>query len=219
MKKDYFKKYCYLFWVFMLGSFLGFVLENLLMLFRGNYELRQGLIYEPLIPIYGFGLVGFYLIYNNLKFKNENKYYKIFIIFIIAFLTGGIVEYIGSYIQEAWFGTISWDYSYMKFDLNGRTSLHHSCIWGILGVVFYYLILPIINKMFTFKINKLGMVFTVIMSFVLLFDSSISLLACNRRTERRDKIQATSSLDIYLDNKYPDEYVDRIFNNANIVKK
>ena len=60
MKKNLFIKYEYFFSIFMLGSFLGFVHENLLMLLKGNYSLRQGVIYEPLIPVYGAGILAFY---------------------------------------------------------------------------------------------------------------------------------------------------------------
>ena len=41
-----------------------------------------------------------------------------------------------SYFQELLFGTISWDYSNLWFNINGRTSLLHCTYWGIGGVLF-----------------------------------------------------------------------------------
>ena len=61
MKKTKFEKYCLLFTIFIFGSFIGFILENLYtIVIKGNYALRQGLIYEPLIPIYGLGALTMY---------------------------------------------------------------------------------------------------------------------------------------------------------------
>lgn len=214
MIKKYFEKYSNIFWIFMIGSFLGFIYENILMLIKGNYALRQGLIYEPLIPIYGIGLIIFYLLYKDLNFKNNHLLVKILKVFIIGFFMGGLTEYVGSFIQEKMFGTISWDYSYMKYDLNGRTSLFHSSIWGLMGTAFYFIVLPIINKLKELKNQKRGVILTVILSLFLLFDCSISILACNRRAERKENISSTNKLEEYLDYKYPDEYIDRIYNNA-----
>lgn len=208
-----------LIWIFLIGSFVGFIYENLLMFFRGNYALRQGLLYEPLIPIYGIGLVVFYLIYKNLKLGKVSKPLKYLIIFLIALVMGGVTEYIGSWIQEVVFGTVSWDYSYMRFDLNGRTSLYHSSIWGVSGLAFYIILLPIINKLKCYKNNKIGIALTVLLSAVLLADCTISTLACNRREERRNDEVASTKLDQFLDRYYPDVFIDRIYNNANVVKK
>ena len=132
MKRDLFRKYEYYFSILMLGSFLGFVYENLLMLLKGNYSLRQGVIYEPLIPVYGAGILAFYFFYHRVDFKNLNKYLKIIIIFSIGMIGGGAVEYLFSYLQEKIFGTISWDYSHLRFNLNGRTSLLHASFWGLM---------------------------------------------------------------------------------------
>lgn len=52
-------------------------------------------------------------------------------IFLVTAILGGVTEYIGSYAQEKLFGTISWDYSHLPFNLNGRTSLLHCTYWGI----------------------------------------------------------------------------------------
>ena len=49
------KKFSFIFLVFIIGSFIGFVWENVFTIIKGAYHLRQGLLYEPLIPIYGIG--------------------------------------------------------------------------------------------------------------------------------------------------------------------
>ena len=101
------------------------------------FELRQGLIYGPFIPVYGIGAVIYYLILNNINIKSKWK------IFLITMVLGGVTEYICSLVQEKVFGTISWDYSYLPFNFNGRTSLLHCTYWElqefyILLLLFHY---------------------------------------------------------------------------------
>ncbi len=213
MKKTKFEKYCLLFTIFIFGSFIGFILENLYtIVIKGNYALRQGLIYEPLIPIYGLGALTMYFL---LKDKQKTDKFLILKIFIIGFLAGSLIEYICSYMQQNIFGTISWDYSKKMFNINGRINLFHSILWGLLGILFYYLILPIIEQI---KIkDKKVKVLIIIISCIFLVDSTISGLACYRQKERRENLVPSNKIEILLDKHYPDEYLDKIYNNAKVV--
>ena len=41
-----------LFWIFIIGSIAGFIFEITVVFFqKGHFELRQGLIYGPFIPV------------------------------------------------------------------------------------------------------------------------------------------------------------------------
>ena len=214
MKKRLFDKYAFIFVLFMVGSLIGFVYENLLTLIQGHYELRQGLIYEPLIPIYGLGVLLFYLLYNSVHLEKHHTIVKIMIVFLIGFVMGGLTEYICSYIQEKVFGTISWDYSYLKYDINGRTSLWHCFVWGMMGALFYIFVLPLLEKTKQYLKYKWVNIIVIICSIILFCDCIISWIACHRQTQRREGIEATNFIDKLLDQYYPDEYLNRIFNNA-----
>lgn len=214
MENNKFEKYCLLFTIFIFGSFIGFILENLYtIVVKGHYALRQGLIYEPLIPIYGLGALTMYFL---LKDKNKTDKYLIFKIFIIGFITGSLIEYICSYMQQSIFGTISWDYSKKMFNINGRINLFHSILWGLLGILFYYLILPMIEQI---KIrDRKVKVLLAIISCIFVIDCTISALACYRQKERRENLVPSNKIEILLDKHYPDEYLDKIYNNAKVVK-
>ena len=54
---------------------------------------------------------------------------------------------------------------------------------------------------------------TIILSIFIFFDISISWMAADRQTERKNNIEPENRLDIFLDKNYPDEYMNRIFNN------
>lgn len=218
MKKEVIKNGCFIFLLVIVGSFFGFLYENTLTLMKGSYALRQGLLYEPLIPVYGVGLLAFYMIYDHIDLKNCSKLGKLFIVFSVGFIMGGLVEYIFSYIQEMAFGTISWDYSYLTLNLGGRTSVLHSSIWGLMGVIFYELLMPVLKK-FKESLNK-DWIMSIVMVLTIIFtiDCLISTCACLRHTERKQNIEPTSVVDRFLDKHYPNEFIERVYNNAKETK-
>lgn len=207
-KKDVKKEMVIIFWLFIIGSVLGYIFEMIVVLFqKGYFESRQGLIYGPFTPVYGMGAVLYYLILNNVKTKDKIK------IFLITALLGGITEYLCSFIQENVFGTISWDYSTLLFNINGRTSLLHCTYWGIAGVLYIIYIDPLLEKMRQ-NIDKVNLkVVTIALSIFMFTDISISWLAANRQLARRNNLPPENKLDIFLDEYYPDEYMDAVYAN------
>ena len=207
-EKNVKKELTILFWVFIIGSIAGFIFEVIVVFFqKGHFELRQGLIYGPFIPVYGIGAMCYYIVLSKIKIKNKVR------IFLITMILGGITEYLCSFIQEKAFGTISWDYSYLPFNINGRTSLLHCVYWGIGGVLYITYIDPLLNKMIDKTNMKAFDLITIILSIFIVFDISISWMAADRQTERKNNIEPENRLDIFLDKNYPDEYMNRIFNN------
>lgn len=207
-EKNVKKELTILFWVFIIGSIAGFIFEVIVVFFqKGHFELRQGLIYGPFIPVYGIGAMCYYIVLSKIKIKNKVR------IFLITMILGGITEYLCSFIQEKAFGTISWDYSYLPFNINGRTSLLHCVYWGIGGVLYITYIEPLLNKMIDKTNMKAFDLITIILSIFIIFDISISWMAADRQTERKNNIEPENRLDIFLDKNYPDEYMNRIFNN------
>ena len=201
-----------LFWIFIIGSIAGFIFEITVVFFqKGYFELRQGLIYGPFIPVYGIGAMLYYVVLNKNKLKNKLQ------IFLITMLLGGLTEYLCSFTQEKLFGTISWDYSYLPFNINGRTSLLHCIYWGIGGILYVTYIEPIIEKMRE-KINKNCIrIITIILALFMIFDITISWMAAERQIERKSNVEPENKMDLFFDEYYPDEYIDRIFNNKKYV--
>lgn len=201
-----------LFWIFIVGSIAGFIFEITVVFFqKGHFELRQGLIYGPFIPVYGIGAILYYMALNKIKLKNKLQ------IFLITMLLGGLTEYLFSFMQEKLFGTISWDYSYLPFNIQGRTSLLHCVYWGIGGILYVTYIEPLIEKMRE-KINKNSIrIITIILAIFMIFDITISWMAVERQIERKSNVEPENKMDLFFDEHYPDEYIDRIFNNKKYV--
>lgn len=207
-KKKLVKELAVIFWIFIIGSIVGYIVEMIVVLFqKGYFESRQGLIYGPFTPVYGIGGVVYYLVFKLIKTKNKLS------VFIISMILGGITEYMVSYIQEKVFGTISWDYSQLLFDINGRTSLLHCTYWGIAGILYIVYVEPLMEKI-KIQIRKRSFkVITVLLLIFMIFDISISCMSAKRQEERRYNIEAKNKIDVFLDKYYPDEYMDKIFTN------
>lgn len=201
-----------IFWIFLIGSILGYFIETIVgLLQNGHFVSRQGLLFGPFIQVYGVGLVTYYLVISNIKKKSYMK------IFFVTMLLGGIVEYLFSYFQENWFGTISWDYSNLLFNIHGRTSLLHCIYWGVGGILFVKFVLPLINsfnklyKSFNFKY------ITVLLVLFITFDIVISGMAGLRQLERKNNVAANGYMDSFFDEHYPDEKLKQIYSNAKAV--
>ena len=179
-------------------------------IFTRTLVIRKGLIYGPFIQIYGVGAVAYYLLISNVKEPKEA--------FTYGMIMGGILEYIGSFLQEILFGTISWDYSDMFFNLNGRTSLLYCFYWGIIAVAYLKIVYPWLKSIEPL-LHKLSVkIFTVFLALFMTFDIGISCMAAARQEERRKDISPKNSFDEFIDKAYPDEYLDKIYNNKKNVE-
>ena len=205
--KKFAREFLKLFWIFVFGCIMGYVMEVIFNFVRtGEFETRQGLIYGPFAPVYGIGTLVFYLILP--KFK------KMWQVFLVSGVLGGVTEYLCSYFQEKLFGTISWDYSNQFFNFNGRTSILYCLVWGALGVAFIKFVYPYFDKIFDKVLYKIGTkVITAFAVVFMIFNISISSLAAQREYERREHIEAGSRMDVFLDEHFPDEILDEVYRN------
>ncbi len=213
VKENIKKELVKVFWIFIIGSVIGYVLELIVgILQNGHYVSRQGLLIGPFIQVYGLGLVMYYLVMSRIKNMSNIK------VFILSMILGGITEYLFSYFQEKLFGTISWDYSNLPFNLNGRTSLLHCMYWGTGGVLFIKFILPYLNKLDNLYDHRTYKFVTALLVLFICFDITISGLAGVRCLERRKGIEASNNIDVFFDAYYPDSKLKQIYSNAKEVK-
>lgn len=123
---------------FIIYSFLGWVLESVFKSILAKKWVNSGFLIGPLCPIYGFGAI-IMTILNNFKSN-------IFTTFFAGIIVLSIWEYIVGILLEKIFNTKYWDYSDKLFNIKGRVCLENSIYWGVLAVVFIYVIEPIVNK-------------------------------------------------------------------------
>ena len=206
--------YCKLFLLFFIGSIMGCIMETCFaIIYEGHFEMRVGLVYGPFIPVYGFGAV-------LLTLALSHFYKSSFIgLFAVSSAVGAAFEYFCSWLQETIFGTISWDYSDMPFNIDGRTSLAYACIWGILGVVWVREMYPVLSRGIEKIPPKIGYIITIVLTVFMVFNAFVSASASVRANERSENIEAQNAFAVYLDNNFSDEYLEYIYPHAQKVEK
>lgn len=202
-----------LFWIFFIGCFLGVVVEVLwCLLTRHHYESRQGLIYGPFNPVYGFGALAMTLSLYWLRRKRDSW------IFLGGVVIGGAFEYLCSWVQEVLFGTVSWDYGEMPFNLNGRINLLYSIFWGILALLWLKTIFPLMERWIERIPNRIGKTLTWILFAFMVVNIVVSACAVARMSQRHRNIPASGAVDVFLDEHYGDERLNKIYPNMMFVK-
>ncbi len=195
-----------LFWVFIIGSVIGFIVEILYtIVYIGEIEIRKGLIYGPFIQVYGVGAMAYYILVSNVQKPSRA--------FFIGMVMGGVIEYFFSFFQEIIFGTVSWDYSNELFNINGRTSLTYTVYWGILAIVYLKLLYPVLQKLENTIAKKSIRIITYILIPFMIFNIWISSVSVMRQSQRQQNIEPQNELDRFLDKYYPDEFLDKIYHN------
>ncbi len=199
-------------WLFVIGCFLGFILETLWHYFKYNLWInKQGLLYGPFKPIYGFGLI--IIILTMYRFQNKN----ILIRFGIGVIVGSAFEYFGSIFQEFVFGTETWNYSNFNYNISGRIYLPYCLAWGFIALIclkFYPKLKQLISK-----INlRLKIIVTIIISVFMIINLTLTTFA-TLRYSARSRNQSTNAIFKLIDELYSDEYMYDKFPKLKIIKK
>lgn len=155
---------------FIIYSFAGWLLESVYKTILQRKLVNSGFLNGPFCPIYGIGALIMILVLG--EFKNN-----IILLFIMAFIILSIWEYIVGFLLEKIFKTKYWDYSRLKFNINGRVCLKNSIYWGILGVLFIDFINPFINKELSLIDNKIIFYACLIIGICMLIDCIISIIS------------------------------------------
>jgi uncharacterized membrane protein len=164
-----FLSYLYL---FIIGSFLGWVLE---VFFRRFFSMKRwtnpGFLKGPCLPLYGFGLcLLFTICYLALQlicngegipaYLNSDEGYAFsgslnFMwtsLIVIALIGVGmtLLEYIAGIIFVKGFNIKLWDYSTLKGNIQGIICPLFSVIWLLVGAIYWFLVHPFINRCLEF---------------------------------------------------------------------
>ncbi len=196
------------------GSFAGVVVELLWCLLKNGYlESRSGLVYGPFNLLYGAGAVALTLALY--RYRNKGNW----ISFLGGMLVGSVLEYVCSFGQEMLLGSRSWDYSSMPFNINGRICLLYSVFWGFLGVLWVKNIYPRMAKVILKIPNKAGKIITWILTAFFIFNIVVTCLAVGRWSQRIDGSEPSNAFFAFIDERFPDERMERIFANMEFNQK
>lgn len=202
-----------LFFIFLIGSVIGTVYEDVLIFVRtwmetgtGVWMLHRGVIYGPFNVIYGFGAV--VMCWFLLRKKYDNLQ-----IFVYGALLGGVVEYVVSWLQEFFTHTTSWDYSGQFLSINGRTTVPIMMVWGVLGLVLVKFLYPLASDLIEKIPVKTGDVIFAGMAIFMALDMLLSWTVLLRQTLRHNNIPPFTPIGEFYDSYYNDERLEYYFPN------
>ena len=204
--------------LFFIGAFLGDITETIFCyITTGRLMSRSSVVYGPFSIVWGLGCA--LLTALLYRYKDRSDRY----IFMMGTILGGAYEYICSVFTEMVFGTIFWDYSGFSFNLGGRINLLYCFFWGIAAVVWLKSIYPFLSKWIQKISKRAGTIGCNLMILFMVFNILISSLALGRYTQRNSdstpdqQTNTGTSVSRYLDEKFPDERMERIYPNVKIV--
>lgn len=207
-----------LFWIFLFGCVFGAYYEEILNLFlhyhyhhEWVWQLRRGVIYGPISPVYGAGAI---LMIGILGRKERSDWKTI----LYGALLGGSFEYLISFLQETFLGTVSWDYTNEILNINGRTTIPYAIVWGLLALVLVKIVYPSISNIVEAFPISFGRILTNILIVLLCIDFAISWGALFRQTFRHNGIPAYTPIGRFFDKYYNDEELKKSYTNMVVIE-
>lgn len=195
-----------LLWLFLIYSFVGWILETIFAITKQRKIINRGLINGPFCTVYGFTGV---LITVALKDLSGVWLFLFSAIYasVIEWVAGKIIEKI---CHERW-----WNYENNKFNLAGYISLQTSVLWGVLGfiaVTFTNSLLIDAYKLIPFMVIRIILIVVVV---ALAADMIFSLLILYYNGRGIEKVKSANNNFTKLSRKLEKWLISRVNNRKN----
>ena len=192
-----------LFWTFMVGCFLGLVVEvifHMAVIEPGVYQDRAGLLWGPFSPIYGIGAVLMTIALN--RFKDRS----IILVFIVCTIIG--VSFVAT----------AWDYSdqFLGDLFGGRTCLLYASMFGVLGTAWIKLLLPIFLRLFNLIPWRWRSTVTLVCATFMLVNCVMTLQALDNWGARRAGHVPQPGIEEFYAKNFDDAYMANRFQSMTI---
>ena len=195
-----------LLWLFLIYSFVGWILETIFAITKQRKIINRGLINGPFCTVYGFTGVLITVALKDLS--------GVWLFLFSAIYASGIEWGAGKIIEkichERW-----WNYENNKFNLGGYISLQTSVLWGALGfiaVTFTNSLLIDAYKLIPFMVVRIILIVVVI---ALAADMIFSLLILYYNGRGIEKVKSANNNFTKLSRKLEKWLISRVNNRKN----
>ena len=145
------------FLLFIIYSIIGWLGEIGLALFEHHKFINRGFLIGPYCPIYGAGCIFLVLLLS--KYSDD-----VLVLFALSILICSVLEYVTSWLMEKIFKLRWWDYSNMKFNINGRICLETMIPFGIFGTIVVKYVNPfLVNIINSINPSTLNIIVIIVM--------------------------------------------------------
>lgn len=164
------KKEKLIYWIliFLIGSLIGWIYEEIFYYITENTISNRGFFYGPYLPVYGWGSV---ILMLTLK---KSKKYPI-LVFILSMLITGIVEYATGYIMYALYERIWWDYTGLFLNISGYVCFRSVFTFAIGTIGLIYLIEPYLSKLIA-KYSRHAEIISYLFLTIFIIDNIITFI-------------------------------------------
>ncbi len=163
-----------LLWLFILYSFMGWILETTATAFKKRQFANRGLVNGPFCIIYGFTAVILTVFTVGLS---------AFWIFVGSMVLATLIEWTSGHLVEKIYHERWWDYSGITFNLDGYICAPMSAFWGLLGVLTMKLCNPLLLFLLHLFPELLGRVLILTALGLIVLDILASLAILSGRSK------------------------------------
>ena len=198
-------------WLFTIASLVGDIVETIFCrLNAGVWMSRSSLVWGPFSVVWGGALVMASILLPRKKDGSARTSSELF---VMGTVMGGAYEYICSALGELVFGVVFWDYSKIPFNLGGRINLLYCFFWGFAAVAWVKICYPRVIKGIRWICRNVGSWLTVLIGVFMMVNMVLSALALIRSDARSNDVPPANSLDLFLDEHFPDERIAEVYPN------
>ena len=150
------------FLLFIIYSIIGWILELLFSIVELKRIVNRGFLIGPYCPIYGAGCLLLVILLSS--YADDP-----IVLFALSVLICSVLEYVTSWLMEKIFKLRWWDYSNMRFNINGRICLETMVPFGIVGVIVVKYVSPfLLNLLGKLTFNSLSIIAIITMSLFII---------------------------------------------------
>lgn len=158
----WFNMYYTYFLLFIIYSIIGWMLELLFSIVELKRIVNRGFLIGPYCPIYGAGCLLLVILLSS--YADDP-----IVLFALSVLICSVLEYVTSWLMEKIFKLRWWDYSNMRFNINGRICLETMVPFGIVGVIVVKYVNPfLLNLLGKLSFNSLSIIAIITMSLFII---------------------------------------------------
>lgn len=200
-----------LFWIFVIASVLGLVVETVVAAFMDGYvKDRAGLMWGPFSPLYGLGAVLMTLALNGLRDHSP------LLLFVASALVGGALEFVAGWFWKSAFGIVAWSYIGRPLNFGGFTCVEMMAVWGLAGLAWARVGIPLVMRIVGLIPERLRKPLTAALAVFLAVDVAATLLGFNFWFERLEGISPDTPLSAFFAEHYGNDWMAQRFQTMSL---
>lgn len=197
--------YAKLFWLFMVGSLIGVVMEGVYCVFvHGGWQTHVVSMWGPFCILYGIGAAGFYA--GTVLLWKKNAICR----FVFFAVVADLVELAAGLLLEFGLKMRAWDYTGQFLNFRGHISLPMTFAWGAIGTAFSYTV-PLLERVFAHMEHYVWRILCVLLSLFMAANLLFTAFCIVRWKNRHFGVPPKNQIEQMIDERYDDEYMQKRF--------